>query len=213
MSDLYLVDDHVVLRDGLKAVLEAQGHRVVGGCGDPTRALADLLRLTPHVLLLDLNLGKRSGFELLEEIRRRNLPVHCVVLTMSAQPRHVLDAMRLGVLSYLLKGSSAGEVIKAVDAAARGERYTTAETADLAVKALSMRESQPRLDTLSARERQVITLVVQGHSSTEIGELLHLSPKTVDSYRSRLMSKLGVSDVTALVRLAIHLGLIEPLTP
>jgi two-component system invasion response regulator UvrY len=209
MTTVYLVDDHLVLRQGLQALLEAAGHTVVGGSEDPTRAIAELIRLQPKVLILDLTLDKRSGFELLEDVKRRALPVRTVVLTMSGHPRHVGEAVRLGVSSYLLKGVSMAEVLSAVAHAERGEMYFTAETADLAVKALALGADEPALASLSARERQVITLVVQGHSSAAIGALLHLSPKTVDSYRSRLMAKLGVPDVTALVRLSIRLGLID----
>jgi two-component system invasion response regulator UvrY len=87
MADIYLVDDHALLRDGLRAVLEDAGHRVVGDCDDPTRALSEFQALAPDVLLLDLNLGNRSGFELLERMQQRKLPVRSIVLTMSEQPR------------------------------------------------------------------------------------------------------------------------------
>ena len=96
MSSLYLVDDHVLVREGLRALLSAAGHAVVGETADPTRALAELAQLAPDVVLLDLNLGTRSGFELLAGIAERGLPVRVIMLTMSAQPRDVAEAMRLG---------------------------------------------------------------------------------------------------------------------
>ena len=96
MTRLYLVDDHQIMREGLRALLEAKGYEVVGESADLTAALADLVRLRPEVVLLDLNLGGRSGFELLVEIQRRHLPTRCVVLSMSAQPRDVAEALRLG---------------------------------------------------------------------------------------------------------------------
>lgn len=209
MSDVYLVDDHTLMRDGLHKVLEAAGHRVVGESADPTEALADIARLTPRVLLLDLNLGQRSGFELLTELRRRNLDVRTIVLTMSAQPRHVAEALRLGAAAYVLKGASAVELLDAIDAVLQGRRHLGSDVAELAVQGLTERDRGVALDSLSARERQIVMLVVRGKSSAEIGELLHLSPKTVDSYRSRLMGKLGVADVPALVRFAIRAGLID----
>ncbi|HEY0858878.1 MAG TPA: response regulator transcription factor [Albitalea sp.] len=210
LPSLYLVDDHVILREGLRAVLESAGHRVLGESADPTQALADIIRLQPAVLLLDLNLGDRSGFELLAEIQRRGLGVRCVVLTMSAQPRNVAESLRLGAAAYVLKGSPATELLTAIDAVARGRRHLCAEVADLALQALSGGPvGDEGLASLSPRERQIIALVVKGHSSSSIGTSLHLSPKTVDTYRSRLMAKLGVSDVPALVRLAIRNGLID----
>jgi DNA-binding NarL/FixJ family response regulator len=209
MTDVYLVDDHIMVRDGLATVLRAAGHRVVGQAGDPVAALAEIQRLGPAVLLLDLNLGQRSGFELLTEIRRRDLPVATVVLTMSAQPGNVAEALRLGASGYLLKGAPSADLLRAIDVVAAGRRHLDPEVADLAVQGLTARGDATVLDTLSARERQVVEMVVRGKSSAEIGALLHLSPKTVDSYRSRLMAKLGVTDVPALVRFAIRTGLLD----
>lgn len=209
MSDVYLVDDHLMMRDGLAALLRAAGHRVVGEAADPTVALSDIQRLAPQVLLLDLNLGERSGFELLAELQRRKLDVRTIVLTMSSQPRHVAEALRLGAMGYMLKGAPSAELLQAVSAVAAGRRHLGGDVADLAVQGLTARDEQPALASLSARERQMAELVVRGKSSSEIGLLLHLSPKTVDSYRSRLMAKLGVADVPALVRFAIRTGLID----
>lgn len=209
MSTVYLVDDHTILRDGLRAVLEASGHAVVGESGEPNEALAAIQRLAPEVVLLDLNLGERSGFELLESLQRRKLSTRVIVLTMSAQPRHLAEALRMGAQGYLLKGSSASELTAAIDAVRQGRRHLGSEVAGLAAEALTATPESAAIETLSVRERQVVTLVVRGKSSAEIGTLLHLSPKTVDSYRSRLMAKLGVDDVPALVRLAIRTGLID----
>ena len=210
MNRLYLVDDHVIVREGLRAVLEAAGHVVVGESADPTQALGDLVRLAPDVLLLDLSLGDRSGFELLAELQRRALPVRCIVLSMSAQPRHVGEALRLGALAYVLKGSPTGELLEAIRTVLMGKRHLSADVADLAVQAFTSEDGHDRFTTLSPRERQIVTMVVQGQSSAAIGQQLHLSPKTVDTYRSRLMAKLNVGDVPSLVRLAIRNGLIEP---
>ncbi|MGC4365260.1 response regulator [Hydrogenophaga sp. R2] len=209
MSDIYLVDDHAMMRDGLRAVLEGAGHRVVGESDQPTQALADLARLQPGVVLLDLHIGLHSGLELLEQIQRRSLPVHTIMLTMSAQPRHVAEAMRLGARGYVLKGSPSREVLAAVEAVAQGRIHLGGAVAELAVQGMMNTGPATGLAALSAREQQVILMVVRGHTSAAIGEALHLSPKTVESYRSRLMAKLGVSDLPALVRLAIREGLIS----
>lgn len=208
MSDIYLVDDHTLLRDGLRAVLQAAGHRIVGESADPTQAMAELRDLAPVVVLLDLHLGQRSGFELLTELQRRPLDVRAIVLTMSAQPRHVAEALRLGASGYVLKGSPASELLEALQAVSRGQRYLGPDVAELAVQGLTA-PGDGALDTLSVRERQIVLMVVQGQSSTEIGRALHLSPKTVDSYRSRLMAKLATPDVPSLVRFAIRSGLID----
>ena len=209
MTRVYLVDDHQIMREGLRALLEARGYTVVGESADPTEALADLLRLRPEVLLLDLNLGERSGFELLAELQRRRLPTRCVVLTMSAQPRHVAEALRMGASAYVLKGSAGSDLISAIDAARHGKKYLGPAVADLALQVFTQHEETDPLNTLSPREKQIITMVVNGQSSAKIGLQLHLSPKTVATYRSRLMAKLGVSDVPGLVRLAVRYKLID----
>ena len=210
MTRIYLVDDHQIMREGLRSLLEAKGHLVVGESADPTEALADLLRLRPEVLLLDLNLGGHSGLELLAELQRRRLATHCVVLTMSAQPRQVAEAMRLGASAYVLKGSAGSELMSAIDAAVQEKKYLGSGVAELVLEvfALKDKESDP-LFTLSPREQQIIFMVVNGQSSAEICVELHLSPKTVATYRSRLMAKLGVNDVPGLVRLAIRHRLID----
>jgi DNA-binding NarL/FixJ family response regulator len=206
MSRLFLIDDHTVMREGLRALLEAAGHEVVGEADDPTRAIAELLRLAPDVVLLDLSLGERSGFEVLAEIQRRRLEVRVVVLTMSSQPRHVAEAMRMGALGYVLKGAPSGRLLSAIEAAAEGRRFLAEGEAELAVRGLT--ETEPEdAGILSPRERQILLMVARGASSAAIAEELHLSPKTVDTYRSRLMAKLALGDVPALVRWCIRQGL------
>lgn len=209
MTRVYIVDDHQIMREGLCALLNAGGHEVVGESADPTEALADLLRLNPEVLLLDLNLGGRSGFELLVELERRHLSIRSIVLTMSAQPRHVAESLRMGACGYVLKGSAGSDLMSAIDAAVQGRKHLGADVAELALQVYTQQDSDDPLSTLSPRERQIITMVVEGQSSAEIGMVLHLSPKTVATYRSRLMSKLGVTDVPGLVRLAIRCKLID----
>jgi two-component system, NarL family, invasion response regulator UvrY len=208
MAEIYLVDDHTMLREGLRSLLEAAGHAVVGESASPTQALADLVRLQPALLLLDLHLEDRSGLELLVEMRQRKLITRTMVLTMSAQPRHVAEAVRLGAAGYVLKGASAPELLQSIARVLQGHRHLGPEVAELALAGLT-EQAPTALSALPPRERQIITLVARGSSSADIGRQLHLSPKTVDSYRSRLMAQLGVADLASLVRLAIREGLIS----
>lgn len=209
MTRLYLVDDHLIMREGLRALIEAGGHTVVGESADPTQALADLLRLQPDVLLLDLQLGTRSGFELLAQLQSRHLSTRTIMLTSSVQSDHVAEALRLGASGYVLKESAGSDLMNAIDAVIHGKKHLGAGVADLALKAFTQQQNKKPLSELSPRERQIIVMVAQGQSSSQIGLLLHLSPKTVDTYRSRLMTKLGVNNVPNLVRLAIRLKLID----
>jgi DNA-binding NarL/FixJ family response regulator len=208
VSDIYLVDDHALMRDGLRVVLEHGGHRVVGESGDVDQALVEIPRLTPAVVLVDLNLDHRSGLELLEQLPARTPFTRYVVLTMLAQPGHVVEALRLGASGYVLKGSPAVEVLNAVAQVCLGRRHLGPGVQELADRGLTAPPAGGLVGVLSSRERQIVALVVRGRSSAAIGELLHLSPKTVDTYRSRIMAKLEVSDVPALVRLSIREGLI-----
>ncbi|WP_439535640.1 response regulator [Methyloversatilis sp.] len=210
---LYLVDDHAVVRHGLRALLAEAGHQVLGDSGDLTVALAEVQRLLPDVVLVDLSLGDRSGLELLSELQSRRVPVRCLVLTMSAQPRHVANALRLGAAGYVLKGSPAEELLAAIERVQRGGRHFGPEVGELALRALAEPHADDPFAQLSPRERQVVVMVVNGSTSAEIAAELHVSAKTVDSYRSRLMAKLGTGDITALVKLALRHGLIDDGAP
>lgn len=208
MADIYLVDDHAMLREGLRKVLEKGGHRVVGEADHPVAAIADIVRLQPAVVLLDLHLEPDSGFDVLKEVQRRKLPSHVIMLTMSANPRHVLEALRLGALGYVLKDSASLELLNAVEVVANGHRYLCRRASTLAVEGLMAESRSAAVLSLSARERQVILMVVRGLTSAVISTKLDLSPKTVESYRARIMVKLGVDDIPALVRLAVREGLV-----
>ena len=208
MADIYLVDDHAMLREGLCKVLEKAGHRVVGEADEPETAMQDLVRLEPQVVLLDLHLDHQSGFEVLEEMQRRRLRSRVIMITLSDNPRHVAKALRLGAMGYVLKDSASLELLSAVQVVANGRRYLCRRASTLAVEGLIADSRSAGVQSLSAREKQVILMVVRGLTSAVISTKLDLSPKTVETYRARIMAKLGVSDVPALVRLAVREGLI-----
>lgn len=207
MSRLYLIDDHVIVRMALRALLESAGHVVLGESDEPTHAIADCVRLQPDVVLLDLNLGHRSGFEILAELQQRKAPVRVIVLSMSERPEHLAEALRRGAMGYVLKGSDGPELLAAIANVAGGRRHLGATERELAERGLSSEQNDP--DLLSPRERQILVFVARGQSSAAIAEQLHLSPKTVETYRSRLMTKLDLDDVPALVRWAIRHRLID----
>jgi two-component system, NarL family, invasion response regulator UvrY len=209
MTRIYLVDDHAIVREGLRAVLVNHGHHVVGEAADVPSAIEGILQLQPEVVLLDLGLQGRSGLDLIARLQQRQLDVKVVMLTMSSQPRHVSEAWRLGAKAYVLKGSHSSTVLQAIAAAHNGVRFLDPALATLNGDLVSGSTAEDKLAGLSLREREVMLMVVNGLSSAAIGAQLNLSPKTVDTYRSRLMQKLGVGDVTSLVRLAVREGVID----
>jgi DNA-binding NarL/FixJ family response regulator len=207
MARIYLLDDHPVVRAGLHALLQDAGHTVLGEAEDVTQALADLKRLEPDVLVLDMHLDGRSGLEVLAELQRRQVATKVVVLSMSDHRYDVTEALRRGASAYVLKAAPGRELLAAIDDVVHGRRHLDAHLTDIALQGLT---GDPERDApLSPRERQILAMVASGWSSAAIGKELHLSPKTVDTYRSRLMARLELSDLPALVRWAVREKLIE----
>ncbi|MHB8763197.1 MAG: response regulator [Deferrisomatales bacterium] len=207
---VFLADDHAVVRDGLRALLEALGDlEVVGEAGDGRQALDRICALAPDVAVLDIAMPGLNGIELTARLRERSPAVPVVILSMHGSAEHVFRALRAGARGYLLKESAGRQVGLAIRAAVAGRTYLDAGLGpDGAFRAL-LRDATlaTPLERLSAREREVLQLVVEGHSSAEIAATLFLSPKTVETYRSRLMRKLDVHDLPSLVRFAVELGL------
>jgi two-component system, NarL family, invasion response regulator UvrY len=208
MTRLYLLDDHLIVREGVRAVLQAGGMTVVGESDNVADALADIERLLPDVVLLDLGLPEGSGLDLLSRLAERRLPTRVLVLTVSDRPWHQAEALRLGAAGYVLKGASGGQVLHAIRQVMDGHSHFSAIFGADALRAGGDRPVDP-MAALSPRERQIMGLVAIGKSSAAIGAELKLSPKTVDTYRSRLMAKLGVHDVANLVRAAVRLGVVD----
>lgn len=217
MSKIYLLDDHPLVREGLTSLLDAAGHSVIGEASDGQEGLLEIPALEPDILLLDLTLNNSSGLVVLIELQRQAaLRTRTIVLTMSAQARHVAEAMRSGASGYVLKGSTSHELLRAIRVVHNGGTYLSPEIAafgepppEPAAPQAHEAETGDPWATLSMRERQILELVVRGQTSNAIAAFLHLSPKTVETYRSRLMTKLGVNNVTGLVRHALRHGLVD----
>jgi DNA-binding NarL/FixJ family response regulator len=205
-----LADDHALLREGLRSLLAAHpGISVVAAVGDGREALRRTEELKPDVLVMDVSMPGLNGIEAAHIIRGRYPQTQIVMLSMHSSTEHVFRALRAGALGYVLKESAATEVIAAVQTVHAGQRYLSPVLRDAAATADTAQRAGP-LESLSVRERQVLQLVVEGKSSAEIARIVHLSPKTVETYRSRLMKKLGVPDVPSLVKFAIQHGLTPP---
>lgn len=206
---IILVDDHAVVRDGLAALLAAQRDtRVVGSFGSAAEAIRYAAETPPDVAVLDIALPGIDGIEAARRIHDLCPETHILMLSMHASSEHVYQALNAGATGYVLKESAGREVVAAVRAVHGGRRYLSGKISAAALEDyVRERGADHPLDRLSARERQVLRLVVEGHTSNEIAASLGLSPKSVDTYRGRLMLKLGIDDLPALVKFAIRHGM------
>ncbi len=208
-----LADDHAVVRDGLQLLLEAQGDiKVVGDAANGHEAVHQVERLRPDVVVMDIAMPELNGIEATQQIREGCPSAQVVILSMHYTSEHIFRALQAGARGYLLKESAGIEVVNAVRTVQAGHRYLSQKISDKVidnyVHQREAAETTSPLARLSPRERQVLQLVAEGKSSAEIASVLSLSHKTVETYRSRLMQKLGISDLPSLVKFAIRQGLI-----
>ena len=200
-----LADDHTIVREGLATLLgHSPGIEVVGTASTGLEAVRAARTLAPDVLVTDISMPDLNGIEATRAIRERDERVAIVVLSMHSSSEHVARAFAAGANGYVLKDAASDEIVAAVRTVASGGRYLSRELENAA--AVPRTPSSSPLASLSARERQVLQLVVEGRSSAQIALQIHLSPKTVETYRSRLMKKLGVADLPALVKFAVQHG-------
>ncbi len=212
MISVFLADDHGVVRDGLRLLLESQDDiEVVGDAANGREAVSRVRELCPDVVVMDIAMPELNGIDATEQIHDACPSVRLVVLSMHCTTEHVFRALRAGALGYVLKESAGGDVGKAIHAVYRGERYLSQKASDKVVEAyLRQREAAGAgglLAGLSQREREVLQLVAEGKTRGEMAEILGLSPKTIDTYRSRLKRKLGVKDLPGLIRFAVLNGI------
>jgi DNA-binding NarL/FixJ family response regulator len=210
-----LADDHAMIRDGLIALLEKQENiSVVGSVSNGRDAVKLCRELKPDVVLMDISMPELNGIDAAEQIREESPSTQVVILSIHASSEHIYRAFRAGALGYLLKESAGTEAVLAVQAAYEKRRYLTQRIADTVLDNYIMQRSSSKqrspLETLSQREREVLQLVAEGVISSEIAGRLSLSPRTVETYRSRIMDKLDIHDLPSLIRFAIEHGLTAP---
>lgn len=208
---ILLADDHALLREGLRALLEAAGDIAVAGEASTGREAETLVsELHPDVLLMDVAMPDLNGIEAARAIHAKFPSVRIMMLSMHATAEYVYRAFDAGASGYLLKEMASDEIINAVRTVHQGAGYVSPALAETVAAFRIKGRLRSPIDSLSTRERQVLQLVVEGKTSSEIARIVSLSPKSVQTYRSRLMTKLGVADVPALVKFAIEHGLTSP---
>ena len=206
---VFLVDDHRVLRDGLRILLESQDDiEVIGEAEDGNKAVEGVISLNPDVAVLDITMPELNGIDAAQLIHEELPEVGIVILSIHSDLEHIFRALQAGAQGYILKESAGSEVITAVRSVYLGRRYLSPSIRDAVTEAyLQNKQFHSPLELLSQRERGVLQLTVEGHSSAKIAEKLELSPKTVVTYRSRLMGKLDTHDLPELVRFAVKHGI------
>jgi DNA-binding NarL/FixJ family response regulator len=219
-----LADDHDILRDGLKAVLAlAADVAVVGEARTGQEAVEETRRLRPDVVLMDISMPDLDGVEASRRIRQQTPDTRVLFLTMHEAEEYFFRALQAGAAGYVIKRTAAADLLAAVRAVARGESFLSPSMAralvnDYAERGMRMSRGAPpdelstsdSYTTLTSREREILQLVGEGNTNQEIAARLHLSIKTVQSHRASVMTKLGLRDVTHLVRYAVRRGIVDP---
>lgn len=209
-----VADDHAIIREGLRIMLGSQQDmEVVAAAANGREANRLVDEQKPDVAVMDISMPELNGIEAIQQILPRYPRMGVVVLSIHETKPYVLRALKAGAKGYLIKETAGLEVAEAVRAVHRGERYLSQRIADLLMttsfRNLEASTDVNPLEMLSPREREILQLVAEGKTSQEIAERLSISPKTVDTYRSRLMHKIGVDDVAGLVKFAIRQGVIS----
>lgn len=208
-----LADDHALLRAGLRALIDAEPDMtVVGEAGDGAEAVRLAERLRPDVVVMDISMPVMDGLEATRRLGEALPATRVLVLTMHAEEQYLLKVLEVGGSGYVLKASADTELMAAIRVVHSGQAYLYPSATRMLLEAYRMGEQdddKPR-DHLSEREREVLTLTAAGYSNSEIGARLYLSPKTVDTYRQRIMEKLDLHHRAELVRYALDRGLLRP---
>ncbi len=212
---LLLVDDHGMIREGLRAVLEPGGEmKVVGEASNGLEAIERFRELRPDVTLLDIGMPGIDGLAACRRIRAEYPDARILILTVHAEEQFFFEALRAGAQGYVLKRSTGHDLRGAIRTVAQGRTWLSPELAGSLVEDFVSRarggDGDQALGALSAREREVLKLVAEGHTNAEVAKLLSISPKTVQTHRANAMEKLGLHERTGLVRYAIRTGLVEP---
>ena len=206
---ILLADDHVIVRQGFRALLEREGLEVVAEAADGHEAVRLASDLRPDVAILDFAMPLLNGIDAAKEIRLRSPGTRMILLTVHTEDHYVLEALQAGVHGYVVKTQAASDLVQAIRAIS-GQAIYLSPTISRAVVEAYFEKAAPPGDLLSSRERQVLQLVAEGKTTKEIAAVLGISVKTADTHRSRIMRKLDIHDKAGLVRIAIRRGLISP---
>ena len=210
MIRVLLADDHTIVREGLRALLMKEADiQVVAEAGDGREALGLAKEARPDVAVLDLSMPLLNGLEVARQITGWERGPQVILLTMHAEDRYVLEALRAGVRGYVLKKQAGADLVRAIHEVVAGSVYLSPGISAAVAHAIRS-SSPPAEESLTVREREVLQLVAEGKTTKEIAGILGVSTKTADAHRTRMMQKLDIHDIAGLTRYAIRSGLIQP---
>ncbi|HZF17855.1 MAG TPA: response regulator transcription factor [Steroidobacteraceae bacterium] len=204
-----LADDHLLVRQGVRLLLENEKIEVVGEASDGHEAIALIRELRPAIAILDLEMPRLGGLGVLAEVPRISPNTRSIILTRHMEEPYAIEALRAGARGYVLKTQAGQDMVAAVHHVHCGEVYLSPKISKAVLEAYLARTDLPKM-SLTPRERQVLQLVSEGHSTKEVAEVLGISVKTADTHRTKLMEKLDIHQTAGLVRYAIRSGVIEP---
>jgi len=206
---ILLADDHQIVRQGLKALLEREGFAVVAEVADGQEAIRSARERCPDVAVLDFGMPLLNGLGAAREILQACPRAKAILLTMHTEDHYVLEALQAGVKGYVVKTQASADLIRAIHEVLRGMMYLSPGVSQAVVEAYLAKSELP-VDPLTPREREVLQLVAEGKSTKEIAQLLGISFKTAESHRTRIMKKTSIHETAGLVRYAVRRGLIQP---
>ncbi len=214
MVNIVLVDDHHVVRQGLKALLEAErDFQIVGEAGDGLEAVRLVERLKPDVMVVDLLIPGLNGLEVTRRVHQLSPTTRIIILSMHSNEAYVVEALKNGGSGYVLKDSSFEDLVRAVREVVAGRRYLSPPLSERAIETyVSQKSKSGSLDpyeTLTAREREVLQMAAEGDSNNEIATKLSISPRTVETHRANMMRKIGLRSQTDLIRYALKKGILS----
>ena len=206
---ILLADDHAIVRQGLKALLEREGFTVVAEADDGQAAVRHARERCPDVAVLDFSMPLLNGLDAAVEIIRACPRAKAILLTMHTDDHYVLSALQAGIKGYVVKTQASSDLVRAIHEVLRGMMYLSPGISQAVVQAYLAKSEMPR-DPLTSREREVLQLVAEGKSTKEVAGLLGISFKTAESHRTRILKKLDLHETAGLVRYAVRRGLIQP---
>lgn len=204
-----LADDHVLVRQGVRSLLEREGFQVVAEASDGQEALRHVRSLEPDIVVLDIAMPLLNGVQAAREIIHCSPKTKTILLTQHDEEQYLSDALEAGVKGYVLKTQVASELIHAMRQVSRGTVYLSPGISDGIVEAYRSKSGKPR-NPLTSRETQVLQLIAEGKSTKEIASLLGITVKTAESHRTRLMQKLNIHETATLVLYAVRRGIVQP---